>query len=141
MLAHAHDQVYLHARQHGIVLMRPLARAFALAAPGAYLVLRGWPFSVPGALALAVAAAVALKAVWEWERTHLVVTRDKLYVVEGTLRRRASAVRHARVDRVGIDQSLAGRVLGYGTLTAGELEIAYVAEPRRVLGLVEHLAA
>ena len=141
MLSHAQDHVYLHARQHGIVLLRPLVRAFALAVPAAYLVLRGWPFSVPGALALAVAAAVALKAVWVWERTHLVVTGDKLYVVEGTLRRRASAVRHARVDRVGIDQSLAGRVLGYGTLTAGELEIAYVAEPRRVLGLVEHLAA
>jgi len=141
VLSHAQDHVYLHARQHGIVLLRPLVRAFALAVPAAYLVLRGWPFSVPGALALALAAALALKAVWVWERTHLVVTADKLYVVDGTLRRRASAVRHARVDRVGIDQSLAGRLLDYGTLTAGDLEIAYVAEPRRVLGLVEHLAA
>ena len=32
---------------------------------------------------------VALVAVWRWERTRLVVTTDKIYVVHGTFRRRA----------------------------------------------------
>jgi len=31
-------------------------------------------------------------------------------------------------------------VLGYGTIVAGDLEITYVPEPRRIYGLVERLA-
>jgi len=40
---------------------------------------------------------------------------------------------------VEIEQSLAGRLMGYGTIVAGELEIDYVPEPRRFYGLVERL--
>ncbi|MBA2474594.1 MAG: PH domain-containing protein [Actinobacteria bacterium] len=139
MLTRRDEAVLLHARRHGVVLARPLVQALALALAGALLLLQGWPLSVGGALALGLAAAVLLPAVWRWERTHLVVTEDKLYVVGGTLHRRAEAVRHARVSRLSLDQTLAGRLLGYGTLVAGELEIPYVAEPSRVLGLVEQL--
>lgn len=126
----------LEARRHGVVLVRPLALALALAACGALVSAAGSWFSVAAAGLVAAGAAVALRAVWRWERTHVVVTTDKLYVAYGTLRRRAAAVRLTRVGTVEIEQTLLGRLLGYGTIVAGELEIDYVPDPRRVYGLL-----
>lgn len=133
------DWVCLDARRHGIVLVRPFVYALALAAAGAVLVASAWPLPVAGALLVSTGALVALRAAWRWERTHVVLTTDKLYIVSGTLRRRASAVRLERVGAVEIDQSLLGRLLGYGTLVAGPLEIEYVPQARRVYHLVESL--
>jgi uncharacterized membrane protein YdbT with pleckstrin-like domain len=140
MLTRADERVCLEARRHGIVLVRPLTLALVLAAAAGVAVVAGWPFTVAGAVLAAAGAFVALRAVWRWERTHVVVTTDKLYVVYGTLRRRAAAVRLARVGTLEIEQTLLGRLLGYGTIVAGELEIDYVPEPRRVYGLVARLA-
>ena len=140
MLASAGERIWLDQRPHGIVLARPLARAGALAAMGAVLVLVGWPATAGGAILLGLAAAGALRAVWRWERTRVVLTSEKLFVVHGTWRRRAAAVRLARAEPVEVEQSALGRLLGYGTLVAGELEIPYVREPRRVCGVVTRLA-
>jgi uncharacterized membrane protein YdbT with pleckstrin-like domain len=79
--------------------------------------------------------------VWKWERTRVVLTTEKLFVVHGTLHRRAAAVRLSQLGAIEIEQSLVGRLLGYGTIVAGDLEIDYVPEPRRVYGLVEQLSA
>jgi uncharacterized membrane protein YdbT with pleckstrin-like domain len=51
-------------------------------------------------------------------------------------RRRAAAVRLSRVDAVEVEQSLLGRLFGYGTLVAGTLEIPYVPEPRSFCRLI-----
>jgi uncharacterized membrane protein YdbT with pleckstrin-like domain len=136
MLSGTGERVRHEARRHEIVLLRPLAEALALAVPGTLLVARGWPLSIAGAVALAAAAIRALFAVWRWDRTRVVVTTEKLFVVEGTLRRRAAAVRLARIACVEVEQSPLGRLLGYGTIVAGELEIAGVAEPAIVAGLL-----
>lgn len=130
----------MRARRHGIVLVRPLARSAVAAVAGGVGVVAGWPFSPVGAGLLVVAAVAATAAVWRWDRTQVVLTTEKLFVVHGVVRRRAAAVRLERVGAVEIDQSLLGRLLGYGTLVAGDLEISYVAEPREVYGLVERLS-
>jgi hypothetical protein len=44
------------------------------------------------------------------------------------------------VENLELEQSLPGRLLGYGTLVAGPLEIDHVPEPRRLYRLVERLA-
>jgi uncharacterized membrane protein YdbT with pleckstrin-like domain len=137
MLSSTGERVRHEARRHEIVLLRPLAEALALSAPGVLLVARGWPLSVVGFVALAAGAMRALVAVWRWDRTRVVVTTEKLFVVEGTLRRRAAAVRLARIACVEMEQSPVGRLLGYGTIVAGELEVACVAEPALVAGLLE----
>jgi uncharacterized membrane protein YdbT with pleckstrin-like domain len=132
----SHELVRLDRRRHGVVLARPFARAFAFAAVGVAAVAAGWPVSLPGPFLMFLGAAVALHAVWRWERTHIVVTTEKLFVVHGTLRRRAAAVRLARLGAIEVEQSLLGRLLGYGTVIAGELEIPYVREPRELARLV-----
>ena len=92
--------------------------------------------SVAGAALLGLAALGAVTAVWRWDRTRVVLTGERLFVVRGTLRRRAAAVRLAKVQTVEVEQSLFGRLLGYGTVVAGDLEISCVARPGEMHGLL-----
>ena len=135
------ERICLDERRHAIVLAGSFARALGLAAVGIGLMAIGWPASIAGVALQVVGAAVAVRAVWNWEQTRVVLTTDKLFVVHGTLRKRAAAVRLARIGAVEIEQGLLGRVLGYGTIVAGDLEIEYVPEPRRVYSLVERLSS
>ncbi len=64
MLTDDEETVYLDERRHGIVLLRPLSRAGALAAVGAFGLVLGWPATLPGALLLVIAAGVAVASVW-----------------------------------------------------------------------------
>jgi uncharacterized membrane protein YdbT with pleckstrin-like domain len=134
------EEICFDTRRHGVVLARPLAQAAVLALLGAALLAQVWPLQVPGAVLVGAAAFVCLRAVWRWERTRLVVTTEKVCLVDGTLRRRSSAVRLRSVENLELEQSMAGRLLGYGTLVAGPLELDHVPEPRSVYRLVERLA-
>ncbi|TMJ96123.1 MAG: PH domain-containing protein [Actinobacteria bacterium] len=137
MLAAAREPVRLNARRHGIVLARPLAWALAFAAAGVALATLAWPLPAMGAALVALGAGLALRAVVRWERTRVVVTTEKLFVVHGFFRRRAAAVRLERVGAVEVEQTLLGRTLGYGTLVAGNLEIPFVADPDEVVDLID----
>jgi uncharacterized membrane protein YdbT with pleckstrin-like domain len=118
------------ARRHAIVLARPFTKAILLAGVGAATLVQGWRLSPAGAVLVGLGAVVAMRAVWRWERTRIVLAGDQLAVVYGTIRRRTAA---ARVGALEIEQSLLGRLLGYGTVVAGELEIPFVARPRDLL--------
>jgi uncharacterized membrane protein YdbT with pleckstrin-like domain len=134
----ARERVCVDERRHGIVLAGAFVRAGVLAVPGGLAVAFGWPATIAGALLLALAAAIVVRSVWRWERTRVVLTTEKLFVVHGTLRRRAAAVRLARIGAVEIEQSLLGRLLDYGTIVVGDLEITHVPQPRR---LIERMSA
>lgn len=139
MLASREEHVCLDARRHGIVLVRPLAQALCFAILGGALLAFVWPVAILGAVLMALGAAIALRAVWGWERTHVVVTTEKVFVVNGTWRRRAKAVRLKTIDAVELEQSLPGQLFGYGTIVVGPLELDHVAEPKRIYRLVERL--
>jgi uncharacterized membrane protein YdbT with pleckstrin-like domain len=134
------ERIHLDSRRHGIVLVPALLRAFLLAGIGGLLVTLAWPLPVVGAGLVILAAVLGLRAVWRWDRTHVIITDDQLALVRGTLRRRTAAVRLERVGAVEVDQGLLGRLLGYGTLIAGPLEIKYVPQPRNVYRVVESLS-
>jgi uncharacterized membrane protein YdbT with pleckstrin-like domain len=130
------EYVRFDERPHAAALARPLARSLALALAGTLLVLTGpTSFGLVGALLLAAGALLGLAAVWRWDRTELVLTSEKLLIVYGIAQRRAAAVRLERVGPVEMEQSVPGRILGYGTLIAGDLEIPFVPDPDRVCGL------
>ena len=83
---------------------------------------------------LLLAAVLAVVAVTRWDRTHLVVTDAALVVEHGLLYRRTASVAFAGTV-IEVERTLLGRILGYGTVVAGELEIECV--PRRLTRLLQ----
>ena len=140
MLADADEEICLEARRHGIVLARPLFWAIVLAGAGGVISTLPRPFSLGGAAVVALGALVALRAVWKWERSRVVVTTEKVFVVNGTWRKRARAVRLAAVEAVELEQSFPGQLLGYGTVVVGPRALDHVPKPKSVYRLVERLA-
>jgi len=125
------DTQLLDVHRHGIALARPLSRALALALAGGACFLAPWTaLAVVGAVLLALAAVIAVVAVTRWDRTHLAVT-DSAFVVEHGFLRRSSASISLKGTVFEVERPLLGRILGYGTVVAGELEIDCV--PRRVV--------
>jgi uncharacterized membrane protein YdbT with pleckstrin-like domain len=125
----------VEAHRHGIALARPLLRALALALAGAACFLAPWtPVAVLGAVLLALAALVAVAGVARWDRTHLFVTRNALVVEHGFLSRRTASISLSGTV-FEVERTLLGRILGYGTVIAGELEMDYV--PRRLTRLLQ----
>ena len=118
------EQVILEARRHGIVLVAPLLRSLVLALAGARAPARAVAGIAGAPVVIGVAALLALRCVWRWEATRLVVTRERLLLSSGILRRRQAGVRFARLGAVEVEQTLLGRLLGYGTLVAGDLRVA-----------------
>jgi membrane protein YdbS with pleckstrin-like domain len=135
------ERVYVDQRRHGIVLVRPLGRALLLVVLGSTGLALGWPATVAGALLVVAAAGYALAAVLRWDRTRVVVTGERLFVEHGVVRRRAAAVTLSKVSTVEVEQSLLGRLLGYGTVVAGDLEVDCVPRPRDVSQLLERITA
>lgn len=91
-----------------------------------------WPLGVLGAAVLAFSALAVFRIVLRWDRTELVLTTEKLFVVYGIAQRRAAAVRLARVPALEWEQGILGRVLGYGTIVAGDFEVPYVPARGRI---------
>jgi uncharacterized membrane protein YdbT with pleckstrin-like domain len=135
------ERVRLESRLHGVALAAPLARASLLAAAGALIVALGSPAAAPlgvlGAVAIGVAAALALSAVARWDRTTVVLTTEKLLVLYGILKRRGATVELDHSGPIEVEQDLLGRLLGYGTVIAGDLEIPYVPEAAWLLAVPE----
>jgi len=129
------DTPLIEAHRHGIALARPFLRALLLALGGAACFLAPWVVvAAVGAVLMAVAALVAVVAVVRWDRTHLAVTGSALIVEHGFLSRRtASIALNGTVFEV--ERTMLGRILGYGTVVAGELEMDYV--PRRLTRLLQ----
>jgi len=129
------DTPLLEAHRHGIALAGPLLRALVLALAGAACFLAPWTaVAAVGAVLLALAALIAVVAVARWDRTHLLVTGNALVVEQGFLRR-SSATVSLNGSVLEIERPLLGRILGYGTVVAGELEIDCV--PRQLTRLLQ----
>jgi uncharacterized membrane protein YdbT with pleckstrin-like domain len=132
----ARERIRFDARRHSVVLTRPFLRAVLLAVAGALMLGLPWPAPVFGPVLVGLGAAIALSAVWRWDRTRLVVTTEKIVLVQGVARKRAAGVRLERVQSVEVEQTVLGRVLDYGTLIVGALRVEYVPEPHHVAELV-----
>jgi membrane protein YdbS with pleckstrin-like domain len=125
----------LEAHKHGIALARPLLRALTLALAGAVCLWAPWTATAAaGAALLALAAAIAVIAVARWERTHLSVTGSALVIEHGFLSRRTASI-SLNGTVFEVERTMLGRIFGYGTVVAGELEIDWV--PRRLTRLLQ----
>jgi hypothetical protein len=129
------DTPLIEAHRHGIALARPFLCALLLALAGGACFLAPWrEVGVAGAILLALAAFTAVVAVARWDRTHLAVTGSTLVVEHGILSRRTASI-SLNGTVFEVERTLLGRLLGYGTVIAGELEMDYV--PRRLTRLLQ----
>jgi uncharacterized membrane protein YdbT with pleckstrin-like domain len=129
------DTPVLEAHRHGVALARPLLRALTLALAGAVCLWAPWTATAAiGAVLLALAAAVAVTAVLRWERTHLSVTGNAFVIEHGFLSRRTASISLTGTV-FEVERTVLGRILGYGTVIAGELEVDWV--PRRITRLLQ----
>ena len=125
----------LEVHRHGIALARPLLRALVFALAGAACFLAPWTaLAAVGAVLLGVAALIAVVGVTRWDRTHLAVTESALVVEHGFLSRKSATI-SLKGTVFEVERTLLGRILGYGTVVAGELEMDYV--PRRLTRLLQ----
>ncbi len=133
------EEVRLDARPHGIALVQPLLRPLGLGGAGAVLLFVGqtyWIVGIVGAALLALGALLAFRAVLRWDRTRLLLTTKKLTVAYGIARRRSASVALAQAPALEFEQGILGRLLGYGTLVAGDFEVPYVPDARRIRKLI-----
>jgi len=129
------DTPVLEAHRHGIALARPLSRALTLAVAGAVCLWAPWTATAAaGAVLLGLAAVIVVIAVARWERTHLSVTGSALVIEHGFLSRRSASISLSGTV-FEVERTMLGRILGYGTVVAGELEIDWV--PRRLTRLLQ----
>ena len=135
------ERVCFDVRRHGVVLLRPFLWALTLLVVGLFLLALPWPVPVVAPVVMAIGAVSAIAAVWRWDRTRFVVTTEKVFLVQGVTRKRASAVRLRGLRSISLEQSVLGRMLGYGTLHAGPLEVEHVPRARQARDLVERLAS
>lgn len=75
-----------------------------------------------------------LVAVVVWWSTELAVTDRRVIVKVGLIRRSTVELNHAKVESYAVDQSVVGRLLGFGTLTVhgtggGVSPVACVSRP------------
>ena len=125
----------IETHRHGIALARPLSRAFVLALAGGACFFAPWTaLAALGAALLALAAVIAVVGVTRWDRTHLAVTKNAFVVEYGFVRRRSASV-SLNGTVFEVERTVPGRILGYATVVAGELEIDFV--PRRLARLLQ----
>ncbi len=111
---------------HWSVLTVPAIVAVIFAAPGiAILVFRddiaakGIPpnaVAVAGVALILVAAIVFGSAVIKKNATEIAVTDRRVIIKTGLTSRRSLEIMLAKVESIGIDETLVGRMLGYGTV-------------------------
>lgn len=87
-----------------------------------------------GAVAVVVGAVAALPPLLHAWSTELAVTTVRVIAKHGWIRRRTVEMLHMKIESMTVQQSIAGRILNYGTLvihgTGGGVEaIANIARP------------
>lgn len=80
----------------------------------------------PKAGSVAIGSGFAVAGVWigvpllRWSATSLTLTNRRVVVATGVLRRRRTAIAFEAIKVIGTEpRTIAGRILGYGTITIG----------------------
>jgi uncharacterized membrane protein YdbT with pleckstrin-like domain len=133
-----HWLVYLRAILLLILAILCLVAASAVAEPIAALALK-----IIAALLGLLGLVSGLDAVIRRSTTELAVTDRRVIYKTGIFQRHSMEMNRSKVETVGVDQSILGRILGYGTVvvrgTGGSFEpIRFIGDP---LSFRSHITA
>ena len=124
-----HWQIYLRAVVLFVLALVALVASGTVADSG-----RGLALEAVAAALAALAVIAALHALIRRATTELAVTDRRVIYKCGVLQRHTMEMNRSKVETVGVDQSILGRLLGYGTVvvrgTGGSFEpIQIIGEP------------
>jgi uncharacterized membrane protein YdbT with pleckstrin-like domain len=108
------EQLRYQAHLHKIIFLGPAAVALAGAAIATFL-LPIAPLLSP--LALAVTALPLLGAYITYTSSEFAVTDKRVIIKVGWLRRKTLELMLGKVEGIGVDQGITGRLLDFGTIT------------------------
>lgn len=139
------EKVAYATRLHWIVLVGPLVLCALFGLPGIALLVAsanrsGDPSASPqammiaGAALLVIAAVILIRGVLTRNAVQMAVTNKRVIAKVGVVTRRTVDLLLSRVESVGVEESVLGRMLGYGTVvlrgTGGTPEsFAKIARP------------
>jgi len=135
------EHVVYRTRLHWIIF----ARAALVLIAGVAVLIAFHAVPLAGAAVMAVGVAMLIPPLIAYQTTELGVTNKRMIVKVGFVRRRTLELLLRQVEALSVDQTLGGRMLGYGTITlsgtGGVREIYHrVREPlelrRRIQGQV-----
>jgi uncharacterized membrane protein YdbT with pleckstrin-like domain len=102
---------------HWSVLCGPLVVAILAIAAGIFCYFQSFVGKVEvGTLLIAAAAVFALYAVMKRNSTEIAVTNRRVIIKTGMAARRSLEIMLPKVESVGVNESMWGRLLGYGTV-------------------------
>ena len=90
--------------------------------PGEKVVFRAtlhWMLFAPGILLLPIVIGLflLLRSVVTWKTTEMAITNKRVIMKRGAIRRRTLELNLGKVENVGVEQGLIGRMLNFGTIT------------------------
>ncbi len=111
------ETVRHRAHLHWIVFVAPMALSFLFAAIGMPLIAINNLGAVAWLLLLPLVSAPLLWALIIHKTSEFAVTDKRVIIKVGWIRRRTLETLLGKVEGIGVDQGILGRMLGYGTIT------------------------
>jgi len=115
----ANERVIHRARLHWIVYLRSLVLLLAGAGIGVFAG-RQWGLEgglIAGGVPFVIGACTLLACRLSAWASEFAVTDKRLIIKTGLIRRHAVELLLRQIEGIGVDQGIAGRLFGYGTLT------------------------
>lgn len=123
----AGETVVYTTRLHWSVLIGPMVLGLIFGVPGIALIVRSatgpdgksgsiTPMMAGGLILLVVAAVCIGAGIMKRNATEMAVTNKRLVVKVGIASRRTLELLLQKVESIGVEESLIGRILGYGTV-------------------------
>jgi uncharacterized membrane protein YdbT with pleckstrin-like domain len=109
------ETVQHRAHLHKIVFMRPAALSLVILAGAVVAFSQGW--NMAGGIALAVATLPILAAYVPFNASEFAVTDKRVIIKVGLVQRHTLETMLAKVEGIGVEQTVLGRMLNFGTIT------------------------
>ena len=111
------ERVVHRARPHWVMFLGPLLLAAAGLALGGTLQYAAGDYWYAGAGVAGLALLLALPTLLRYASSEYAVTDKRVLARMGILERHSLETLLTKIEALGVEQDLAGRVLGYGTIT------------------------
>lgn len=116
------EKVTYRAGFHWKVFALPVLSAAALAVLGVIAVIWGWAsefsriFSIVGGVLILIAVFAMIKVWIRASSAEFAVTNKRVILKTGFIQKDSAEIFLAKIESVGVDQTILGRLLGYGSV-------------------------